>query len=163
MKTELLAASLAVILLNPFTATAEVTITRQPTNQWVSLGAHATNQVTATTTAPPLSYEWWAKGALLPDQTNRTCILTNIQLSQAGDYYVVVSDADLQPVQSDTATITVDPTFIKITAGRLLTDVEPTETATWWDYNNDDFPDVYVHIGAPRPRAIAVSLPQQRR
>jgi len=142
MKTRILFAAVTWLSLAALTeVSAVVTITRQPTSQWVSLGAHVTNQVTANSTAPPITYQWWGKGALLPDQTNRTCVLTNIQLAQAGEYYVVVSDTDNQPVQSATATVTVDPTFLKITEGPLVTDVEPTEDSTWWDYNDDGFLD----------------------
>jgi hypothetical protein len=129
----LAAASLAALLH----LQAEVTITRHPTNQVVSLNAHVTNSVTATSTAPPITYQWYGKGALLPDETNRTLVLRSVMLDQAGEYYVVVNDAGNQPVQSDPATFTVNPTFEKITEGPLVTDVEPTESSTWWDYDND--------------------------
>jgi len=137
---------------------AVITITRQPANQWISLGAHVTNKVTVSSTAPPITYQWWGPaGQLLTGETNRTPVtlsltLTNIQLSQAGGYYVVLSDTNSSPIQSDTATLTVDPTFIKITSGRLVEDVEPSESATWWDPDADDFLDVYVHnIGPAGP------------
>jgi hypothetical protein len=37
---------------------ADPTITRQPTNQSVSLGATVDLRVVATTTTPPISYQW---------------------------------------------------------------------------------------------------------
>ncbi len=142
--------ALAAAALAAFTEiNAEVTITQHPTDQVVSLGAHVILEVTSSSTAPPITNQWYGKGALLPDQTNRTLVLNNIQLDHAGEYYVVVNDAQNQPVQSNPATVTVDPTFVKITEGRLVTDIEPTETCTWWDPDGDDFLDVYVHtVGA---------------
>jgi enediyne biosynthesis protein E4 len=123
---------------------AEVTITRHPTDQVVSLNAHVTNSVTASSTAPPIAYQWYGKGVLLPEQTSRTLVLNNIQLDQAGEYYVVVNDAHNQPAQSNPATVTVDPTFIKITEGAIVTDREPSLSSTWWDYDGDGHLDLYV-------------------
>jgi len=149
MKTELLASSLAVVLLNPFTANA-LTITRQPTNQWVSLGAHVTNQVTVSSTAPPITYQWYGPAVQLQaGQTNVNSVtlelvLPSIQTNQAGGYYVVLRDLDNQSVQSDTATITVDPTFIKFTEGPLVTTVSRSHNSTWWDYDGDGYLDLIV-------------------
>ncbi len=144
MKTKLPAAIVALALLNAFQASALVTITRHPADQVASLGAHVTLEVTASSTAPPITYQWYGRGSLLPGQTSRTLVLNNIQLDQAGDYYVDVNDAENQPVQSNPATVTVDPTFIKITEGALVTDVEMSTGAVWWDADNDGDLDVVV-------------------
>lgn len=44
--------------------------------------------------APPLRYQWRAKGADLPGETASSLALTNVQLSQAGSYSVVVADTN---------------------------------------------------------------------
>ena len=72
-RTFLVAAGLSLAAAAPLNAL--VTLTRQPNNQVVSLGAHVTNTVTATSTAPPLTYQWYGQGALLPEQTGRTLVL----------------------------------------------------------------------------------------
>lgn len=116
---------------------ATIIITRQLADQRVSVGAHVTNQVTVSSTAPPITFEWRGPSSrLLTGETNRTSVtlelvLPSIQANQAGGYYVVLSDTDNVPVQSATATITVDPTFIKITEGPLVTTVDRNHNATW--------------------------------
>src|SRR5437870_482034 len=67
-------------------------ITKQPADLSVSLGANVTNQVTATG-AVPLTYLWAFNEMALASATNRSLGLTNIQLSHAGSYSVVVSDS----------------------------------------------------------------------
>jgi hypothetical protein len=144
MKTRIyLAAALSSLVALP-ELYAVMTITRHPTNQWVSLGAHVTNAVLASSTAPPITYQWYGKGALLPDETNSILVLTNILLAQAGEYYVVVNDTHNVPLQSNIATISVDPKFIKINEGSIVTDREPSFSSTWWDYDGDGWLDLYV-------------------
>jgi hypothetical protein len=155
MKTRIYLAACLISLAAQTNLNAVMTITRHPTNQWVSLGAHVTNDVVATTTAPPLTYQWYGLGALLPDATNRVLILTNIQLAQAGEYYVVVNDTNNVPLESNHATISVDPTFVKITSGAIVTDVEPTEDSTWLDCNNDNLLDVVVHVAPPHGPGVS--------
>ena len=100
---------------------AQPTITKQPVDQSVSLGANVTNQVTAAGAAP-LAYQWRFNDAPLTPGTNRSLVLTNIQLAQAGKYAVVVSDASGSSVTSRMAVIDVDPAFTKITTGPIATD-----------------------------------------
>ena len=164
MKTRpLIAFAFALNLAALDQVTAGVTITRHPADQRVSLGAYVTNQVTATTTAPPLTYQWYGKGLPLPDQTNRTCTLADVQLDQAGEYHVVVNDAENVPVPSESITLGVDPTFIKITRGPLVEDLEPTEGSTWWDPDGDDFLDVCVHVVAPAGPGLPQSFYRNNR
>src|ERR1043166_2522263 len=70
----------------------QLTITKQPTNQSVSLEATARFQVTATPTNPPLSFQWRFNETELGGRTNFSLTLTNVQTSDAGSYDVVVAD-----------------------------------------------------------------------
>src|SRR5260221_1129975 len=67
-------------------------ITTQPTDQSVSLGANVTNLVSATTGAPPLSYQWRFNDVEIAGAIKRTLILTNVLVANAGHYSVVVTD-----------------------------------------------------------------------
>lgn len=80
-----LAGTLALLAAGP-------TITQQPQNLNVIAGDTATFQVTASGVAP-LSYQWRHSNTNLPNQTNTTLSLANVQSSQAGAYRVVVSDS----------------------------------------------------------------------
>jgi len=66
-------------------------ITAQPQGQTVFVGGSAWFQVSAVG-PPPLSYQWRLNGAPIPGATNATLVLTNVQLDQAGDYTVLVSN-----------------------------------------------------------------------
>jgi hypothetical protein len=67
-------------------------ITSQPTNQTVTAGGTATFNVTATGTLP-LSYQWNFNGTNVVGATNTTLTLTNVQVSQSGNYAVLVTNA----------------------------------------------------------------------
>ncbi len=65
----------------------------QPSNQIVPLGSNATFTVSATGTAP-LWYAWFSDQTnLLSSGTNSSSLsLTNVQLSDAGNYFVIVTN-----------------------------------------------------------------------
>ncbi len=118
-------------------------ITQQPapaTNS-VSLGAQLTNHVTATTTAPPLRYQWRLNSAELFDQTNATLVLTNIQIADAGLYSALVTDAS-GATESKAWVVQVDPIFTKITGANIVS-VSGFGSA-WADYDRDGFPDLFI-------------------
>ncbi len=89
-----------------FTPTAP-TITTQPTNQTVVVGQTASFSVTTSGT-PPLSYQWTFDTTNIVAATNATLVLTNVQLTNAGIYAVVVSNP-AGSVLSSNATLTVNP------------------------------------------------------
>jgi hypothetical protein len=67
------------------------TITAQPTNRTVNVGDTAGFSVTVT---PPgsLKYQWNFNGTNIAGATNASLTLTNIQFSQAGNYFVLVTN-----------------------------------------------------------------------
>jgi len=84
MKTHRHLAAAALVSLAALTElNAVVTITRQPTNQWVSLGANATLAVTATSTNPPLTYQWWG-GRRAPGRPNQPHLRPHQHPTQSG-------------------------------------------------------------------------------
>lgn len=67
-------------------------ITIQPTGRTNAIGTVATFVVAAEGTAP-LHYQWYRNQlSLIPDATNATLTLTNVQLSDSGSYHVAVTN-----------------------------------------------------------------------
>ncbi len=64
-------------------------ITQQPTNRTVFVSSTVTLQVNVSGTGP-FSYQWRYDGANLPNATNASLILPNIQAAQSGAYQVIV-------------------------------------------------------------------------
>jgi len=82
-------------------------ITTQPTNATVIAGINATFSIVATGTAP-LSYQWYFNtNILLTSATNATLLITNVDITRAGFYSVVVTNI-AGSVSSTFATLTVD-------------------------------------------------------
>lgn len=123
-------------------AIGQPTITKQPADQSVSVGANVTFQITATGVAP-LSYQWQFKETEISGATNRTLILTNVQLSAVGGYRVVVSNVS-GATNSQLTKLEVDATFTKITGGDIVTNLATSFGAAWGDFDNDGFIDLVV-------------------
>ncbi|MEI7732782.1 MAG: M6 family metalloprotease domain-containing protein, partial [Verrucomicrobiota bacterium] len=97
-----------------FVDTTPPGITNQPASQTVMLGSNVTFQVNSIGVVP-LSYQWYFNpGALLPGATNSFLTLNRVQVAQAGDYYVVVSNR-YGAATSDLAHLTVITTPPEIT------------------------------------------------
>src|SRR6185312_6399383 len=79
--------------------------TTQPTNQSLPVGATAVFAVTAAGTAP-LNYQWSCNGTNLNGATNTTLTLSNVQLTDTGNYIVTVANL-YGATNSATATLTV--------------------------------------------------------
>jgi hypothetical protein len=88
-----------------FTPTAASIVT-QPQSQSANTGGNASFSVGASGTGP-LSYQWLLNGTNLSGATASTLSLTNVQLTDAGTYSVVVSNAFGPAVTSSNATLTV--------------------------------------------------------
>jgi hypothetical protein len=83
------------------------TITHGPASLVVTNGADAAFTVAATTANPPLRYQWFHNGVLIPGATNSAYSLTNVEEAvHGGDYVVAVSDA-VATIQSAPATLTI--------------------------------------------------------
>lgn len=98
-------------------------ITTQPIASSVDAGGRAQFSVAASGT-PPFQYQWQKAGLPLGGQTNATLSLTNLAVSDAGSYRVVVSNSAGQDV-SASATLTVvqvqlAPAISKQPAGQTL-------------------------------------------
>jgi alpha-tubulin suppressor-like RCC1 family protein len=66
-------------------------VTVNPTNQTVALGANAVFSVTAAGT-PAITYQWLLGGMAIPDATNATLVVSNVQLASTGVYVAAVTN-----------------------------------------------------------------------
>jgi hypothetical protein len=96
-------------------------ITSQPTNQTVFAGQTASFSVSASGT-PPLSYQWRFNTTNLVGATNTTLILANAQLTNAGNYTVLVSNV-VNSILSSNAVLTVNTSSC---------DPPPAGLVSWW-------------------------------
>ena len=78
-------------LISKYVNPTPPSITSQPLNQTVTQGLTASLSVVAGGTAPR-SYQWRYLGNNLVGATGATLILNNVQLVQAGNYSVTVSN-----------------------------------------------------------------------
>ncbi|HUA66415.1 MAG TPA: immunoglobulin domain-containing protein [Alphaproteobacteria bacterium] len=104
-------------------------ITMEPTNQSVAVGGTATLSVTAGGTVP-LNYQWSFDNVNIPGATSAILVLSNVQLSQSGDYSVVVTNI-YGAAQSSNAVLTVygiPPFIITQPVGQIA---PPGGTATF--------------------------------
>ena len=71
-------------------------------------------------------------------------MITNVTVAHAGGYVAWITNASGGFTNTRTAMLTVDPTFTKITQGRPATDQEGSTSATWIDYDQDGWLDLFV-------------------
>jgi hypothetical protein len=133
----------AILFAAPPDGAAQPIITGQPTNQSVSLGANVRFQVSATTTNPPIAYQWRLSGFNIDGYTNSVLNITNVTSFAAGDYEAALTDTS-GSVTSRVALLEVDLTFTKITTGAIVTDATPSACCAWGDFNNDGYEDLFV-------------------
>jgi hypothetical protein len=95
-------------------------IITQPTNQAIYVGGTAGFVVTASGTLP-LGYQWYFNQTNIANATNATLTFTNVQLNQAGNYKVLVSNL-VNAVLSSNAVLTVNlpPTLGATPSGNYL-------------------------------------------
>ncbi|MEJ0091698.1 MAG: LamG-like jellyroll fold domain-containing protein [Limisphaerales bacterium] len=80
-------------LLNSSASTSVPIISTQPQPQQSFVGGPATFSVSAVS-ASPITYQWFKAGSPLAGRTNSTLSLTNLQLADAVDYSVAVSNSN---------------------------------------------------------------------
>ncbi|HTV61292.1 MAG TPA: LamG-like jellyroll fold domain-containing protein, partial [Verrucomicrobiae bacterium] len=81
-------------------------ITQQPTNETVKIGGSASFSVSASSLLP-LNYQWTFGATDIPDATNATLTLHNVQFTNAGTYAVTVS-TPFTSTNSSNALLTVN-------------------------------------------------------
>jgi len=147
----------AILLTQPVFADPPTVGTLTISPNAASPGAQVTLTAIASGTAP-FSYQWRFKGEDIVGATNRTLVLRPVQLSDAGEYSVVVRNAEGEQT-SPTALLIVDPTFTKVTTGDLVNTpctVNAWIAAFWADFDGDGDVDVTMHMmpkgGEPGPR-----------
>ncbi len=101
----------------------------QPTNQSAYLGTTAAFSVFASSTTT-LFYQWSFNSTNVPGATNATLILPEVQISSAGNYSVVISNADGVTVSSN-AELTLIPT--------PPCDPPPSGLVGWWRGESNAF------------------------
>lgn len=99
-------------------------IVTQPQPQAVSIGDIATFTVAAGGT-PPFNYHWRLNGTALPMASSASLVLTNVQLGQAGNYDVIVSNT------SGSVTSAVASLAVGIQAYAEFDFETPATTPTW--------------------------------
>ncbi len=133
-------------------AAAGPTLTTQPVVQQIFTGSNATFTVSATTTNPPIRYQWCFNGADLPGETNESLTIANAQVPNVGNYQVVVTDSKSYTPSAvvkldliDALFITTQPADVATRAGSNATfTVSVYGTAPFhaqWRFNDTDLPD----------------------
>ena len=126
------------IVINILAAAAGIApaITNQPASLTNNVGSNATFSVTAGGTAP-LSYQWYFNtNTTLPNATNTSLALTNIQLTNTGNYRVIITNSTGSVTSSFAAlTVWLPPVITNQPAGltnRVGSNVTFSVTAGGW-------------------------------
>ena len=89
------------------TVLVPVTFTTQPVGKNLYVGSSTTLTAAATGTLP-ISLQWLYNGVIIPNATNATLLLTNLQIGQSGNYSLSASNL-LGAVLSSNAVLVVSP------------------------------------------------------
>jgi len=125
----------------------------QPRNQVGYWGKSVTFTVSASG-APPLTYQWLKHGGPIADATGSSLLLTNLQMTDADSYSVIVSNS-LGSVTSSNAYLTMNPAGVSLALYPGITidgvvgltygiqcSTNLSNTNAWWGLAN-------VTLGAP--------------
>jgi hypothetical protein len=114
------------------------TIITDPGSRTVTVGSTVSFSVVAGGTKP-LAYQWLFDGVAIPAASNSTLILAGVQLSQAGNYAVVVTNAG-GSVTSAVAVLVVNPAPLCLPA--------PGGLVGWWPLDGDGTELINGHTAA---------------
>jgi hypothetical protein len=89
-----------------------VVITSEPQSQVGYWGQSVTLSVNATG-APPVIYQWLQNGTPIQGATGSSLVLTNLQLTNAGNYSVVISNS-YGSITSSNAYLTINPAGVSL-------------------------------------------------
>lgn len=116
-------ASAAGIPALPSVVNLAVTVSPQAQTNVVGMtGTHFSAAAVGTGT---LSYQWYKDGTAIPGQTDAALRLTNVQVSAAGSYTVVVGNGSQWVTSTPPAVLTINPAQQGTVTGQ-------------WDFNNGD-------------------------
>lgn len=101
---------------------SDIVITAEPQSQVSYWGKSATLSVSAAGGVLPYTYQWLKDGKPVSGATDAELILSNLQVEDAGEYTVTVTDAANNSVTSQTpAKLTVNPAGVSIATYAGLT------------------------------------------
>ena len=103
----------------------DVFVTVTPTNQDNVVGMTGNHFIATAVGSGTLSYRWYRNGVAVPGQTNSVLRLTNVQLTNAGSYTVVVANGLQSVTSSPPAVLMVNPAPLAFVTGQ-------------WDFNRSD-------------------------
>src|SRR5262245_12090932 len=96
----------ALFLATTLSSVAQPVITNQPQDQLAIPGQRITMTVAAASINPPLAYQWLRESTPLTGRTGSSLVFTNVQVPDAGNYAVAVSDTS-GSITSRLATLSV--------------------------------------------------------
>ncbi len=112
---------------------SSLTITSQPINQEAEAGEDTAFSVVASGEVGPISYQWFHNGSVIG--VDSTLTIDPIQTTDAGAYYVVVSDG-VTSIASDTATLTL-----------IACVSSPAGLVAWWSAEGNTYDNTGKHNG----------------
>ncbi|MHB1309674.1 MAG: FG-GAP-like repeat-containing protein, partial [Limisphaerales bacterium] len=131
-----------------------------PKDASTSLGGWASFQATATTDDSPLSRQWQHNGTNLNVADSVWLRLTNVTELDAGEYRAILSDAAGNTATSRVATLTIDPTFVRMTPLVASSDLY---LLTWVDLEGDGWLDLVAVGGYWTPGGKPLHVYQNNR
>ena len=114
-----------------------IAVTSAPTNTTVAAGANVTFNVTASTSGSQLTYQWRFDQANIPNANTSSYTITNVQIANAGNYSVLVTNSN--------GSILTTPVFLTVIAPLVNAPnsaLDPSNMVNWWT-GDGNFDDIY--------------------